>query len=270
MDEGRSELKYAVRVEVRDAILKAAATYVRADPHANLLTDLLPSLQSVDGEPPRGYRVCSLYLDTFDLSGYTERLAEARIRNRVRVRTYGLPGENATVFLESKRKLAQRVIKHREKVGTCEEWASYDSQHPWREAVARHADPKHFGERWLSAVDGPDMFPVCRVTYLRETWVDGEARLTLDHKVQASANPSPTDLQGFSDIDLIPEGWMVLELKFSGSEPPWMRRLVNTFHLAAEPVSKFALGVVKTLRADREGELRYLTPPSIQRARGAA
>ena len=270
INEGRSELKYAVRVEHRDAILAGAATYVRADPHANLLHEFLPELMDTEGEPPRGYRVCSLYLDTENLHGYTERLAEARIRNRVRVRTYGVPGQNSAVFLEAKRKLAQRVIKHREKICTCDEWASFDAQHPWREAVAAAEDSRHFGERWLNAVDGPQMYPVCRVTYIRETWIDGSSRLTLDHKIQASSNPAPTDLQGYCDVDLIPEGWMVLELKFNGAEPPWMRRLVQTMHLAAEPVSKFALGVVKTRRADHTSELRYLTPPSILRARGAA
>ncbi len=266
MNEGRFELKYAVPLERRAAVLAAAAPYVEADDNGDLLDGLLPDDVLDSGPRPRGYRVCSLYLDTPRLDGYAERLAEARIRNRVRVRTYGVPGEDAPVFLEAKRKLDRNVIKHRAVFGTTTEWGADGSLRPWQRAVADHLDPYQVGQRWLDVVDGKGMEAVCRVSYVRETWMSGRTRLTLDHAIRATAWPDPRDLQGWDHEDLLPTGWFVLELKFTGAEPVWMRQLVRELHLVAEPVSKFALGVVQTVRASPAAEVRRVTPPSILRS----
>ena len=135
MNEGRFELKYALPLERRQEVLAAAWDHVQPDPNGAEISALLPDDVLSSGPSPRGYRVCSLYLDTLDLQGYTERLAEARIRNRVRVRSYGLPGEVAPVFLESKRKLHRNVVKHRIRVGDTQAWSDGDSIRPWRDAV---------------------------------------------------------------------------------------------------------------------------------------
>lgn len=266
MNEGRFELKYALPIERRAHVLREAWQHIKADPNGQDMSDMLPGVVE-EGQPkPRGYRVCSLYLDTSTLDGYTERLAEARIRNRVRIRTYGRAGENAPVFLESKRKLNRNVVKHRIRVGTTEDWEKGDAKRPWRDAVRRHGDPRGFARRWLSHVDATDMLAVCLVTYLRETWVDGPNRLTVDHQIRATAWPDPRALQAKANTALIPEGWMVLELKFNGVEPVWMRHLVQKLKLMSEPVSKFALGMVHTVRDAPPTELRRVTPPSLVRA----
>ena len=123
-----------------------------------------------------------------------------------------------------------------------------------------------FARRWLDAVDGVDMRAVCHVTYVRETWVQGRCRLTIDHDLRAHAWPDPRELQAHAAKPLLPPGWIVLELKFNGAEPGWMRQLVMNLQLMSEPVSKFALGVVKTVRGAPPTELRRVTPPSLVRA----
>lgn len=266
MNEGRFELKYALPLDRRAEVLDEAWENVEADANGDEISPLLPAAVHAHGPPPRGYRVCSLYLDTVDLQGYSERLAEARIRNRVRVRTYGLPGDVAPVFLEAKRKLHANVVKHRIKTGTTATWATGDAVRPWRRAVREHGDPRGFARRWLDAVDSVDMRAVCHVTYVRETWVQGSSRLTIDHDLRAQAWPDPRQLQAHAATPLLPPGWIVLELKFNGAEPAWMRRLVQRLQLMSEPVSKFALGVVRTVRDGPDAELRRVTPPSLVRA----
>lgn len=270
MNEGRFELKYALPLARRAEVLEEAWAHVKADANGAEIAPLLPPEVLADGPAPRGYRVCSLYLDTLDLMGYTERLAEARIRNRVRVRTYGLPGDVAPVFLEAKRKLHRNVVKHRIRVGDTQAWAQGDEIRPWRKAVHDHGDPRGFARRWLDAVEHVDMRAVCHVTYVRETWVQGRCRLTIDHDLRAQAWPDPRMLQAHAGTPLLPPGWIVLELKFNGAEPVWMRQLVMKLRLMSEPVSKFALGVVRTVRGAPATELRRVTPPSLVRARRRA
>ena len=266
MNEGRFELKYALPLDRRDAVLELAAAHVTPDPNGGSLEGLVPPAVLASPYRPRGYRVCSLYLDTPQLHGYAERLAEARIRNRVRVRAYGRPGETTPVFLEAKRKLHRNVVKHRVRICTTDEWSQASGGRPWQQAAGGLASSNSVVRRWLDVVDGADMKAVCRVTYVRETWVQGTARLTLDHCIRGSAWPDPRDLQGQDSQDLLPPGWFVLELKFNGAEPVWMRSLVRAVRLMAEPVSKFALSVVHTVRSAPPGEVRRLTPPSVLRS----
>ena len=265
MTEGRFELKYAIPAQSRETLLDLIGEHISPDPHGKPLNELASTLQSK--HTPLGYAVHSLYFDEPNLEGYGRRLAEARIRNRVRIRTYGQAGENQPMWLEAKRKLGQRVIKHRIRVGDWNSWSQSDPDAPWEQAVERAGqDQQRAAQRWVDVVKNREMRPVCAVHYLRECYAAGRDRLTIDHRVRGSVATSNTDYRQTGTVELIPRDWLVLELKFDDQQPLWMRRLCQTLRLAEEPISKFALGVVHTQRAEREAELRYLTPVSILRA----
>ena len=266
--EGRSELKYALPRARRAELLALAAGHVQAGAFTRSLVGAADLDWAADAPEPQGYRVHSLYLDTPTLDGYGERLADASIRNRLRIRTYGAAGEDAGVILEAKRKLHERVVKQRVVAGRLSDWARLAGPRPWVAAVAAlpAGEAARLGARWLAAVEGPGMVPACSTHYLREVYEAGGDRLTLDHLVRAAAGLGMRDLQSPGQVDLLPPDWMVLELKFGGPMPVWMRRLVRALRLGSEPVSKFALGVARTLRLDRPLEGRWLTPPSLLRA----
>ncbi len=69
---------------------------------------------------------------------------------------------------------------------------------------------------------------------------------------------------------LIPQGFLVLELKFDIRKPSWMRTICSALNLVEEPVSKYGLGVAHTVRTDRLGERKYITPPTLTRSGRAA
>ena len=267
MTEGRFEMKYALPAERREEILARAAAHVQVGAFAQDLSTM-PGIRCSPGSPPvLGYRVHSLYFDSPELHGYGLRLADAEIRNRLRIRTYGDPGQDAPVFMEAKRKLHKVVVKHRVMACTMGQYAGFDAHQPWRDAVLALSGPKaRIGQRWLAALEQGGMVPVCITHYVREVWEDGGARLTLDHLVRASGGERPGELQRLGEVPLIPEDWIVLELKYNDSAPHWMRLLVRDLGLRAEPVSKFALAVARTVRQDAPAELLRLTPPSVLRA----
>lgn len=266
--EGRSELKYALPVSRRGEVMAAAKGHVVVGAHTHSLADTPEVAWDRSDPEPYGYRVHSLYLDSPRLDGYGRRLAEADIRNRVRIRTYGVAGDDSRVFLEAKRKLHERVVKHRVAVGGVHAWAAEDSVEPWVSAVGRLKGRRdqRLAQRWVAAVLAEEMIPACMTHYVREVYEDGTARLTLDHHVRGSHGGDPRQLHRPGEVTLLPPDWMVLELKFNGTEPGWMHNLLRVMRLASEPVSKFALAVVRTVRQDRPIELHYLTPPSLERA----
>lgn len=265
--EGRSELKYALPAARRGEVLALAGGHVQVGAHTHSLAETPGVTWDPADPPPFGYRVHSLYLDTPRLDGYGSRLDGEVIRDRLRIRTYGLPGESAAVYLEAKRKLHRLVVKHRVRAGGMRAWQERAPALPWDGAVAAlEGEARRVGERWLAAVAAGGMVPVCITHYVREVWEDGSTRLTLDHAVRASGGEDPWRLQRQGEVPLLPEDWIVLELKYNGAAPGWIRTLVREMRLQAEPVSKFALAVARTARRDAPAELVRLTPPSVLRA----
>ena len=264
VDIGRFELKYAVPVTLRDRILALAEGYVKPDKHALHLASGL-----------RGYEVHSLYLDSPDLQDYRQRLAERKIRDRLRVRSYG-PREAGPfpVFLENKRKLDNWVIKARVALpASSEQYLATTEPEPWRLWASQITGAGAYAARhFVRLTGGGRRVPVSVVHYTREVFVGlnpdrPKVRLTLDHNVTASTrNLSYSNLYGAHDVELIPPDWMVLEMKFGGSKPGWMRRICRELGLRAVPVSKFGLSVGLGAAGSRYREVRYLTPRPIRRA----
>jgi len=263
-DQGRFEMKFAVPMLMRDELIRRSTPFMKPDPKAHSLDQELPVRHAW------GYAVHSLYFDTPRLDDYFERLQEMKIRNRLRVRTYGRPGDCAPVFLENKRKLDNRVVKQRVRICNTKQWKQTPSEYPWEPWVEK-LDPskryvgKHFN--WL--VSSGRRQPVSIVHYLREVYVPrepraGRLRFTLDHQITVTTNPPMHNLHAPPDAQLIPFDWMVMELKYDRHPARWMLELCRDLHLLSEPISKFGMSVARTLRRHKMHEVRYLTPRSLR------
>lgn len=260
LDDGRFELKYAVLADQLAAVVDAIAGAVEPDPHA----DVLPSGR-------RGYVVHSTYFDTPDLLEYTARLSQHRVRRRVRVRTYGARGERRPVFLELKRKLDEQVIKLRAEVTDADTWQAL-GERPWEAFVdAADAEVRAMARRFTEVVRQVGLAPNVSVHYEREVFVDARAdrdrvRLTIDRAITASRVSGAADLYPAPEVDVLRSDVGVLEFKFDGAEPAWMRSVTRDLGLRAEPVSKYALAVARLLRADRPLEFGHLSPMCLRGA----
>jgi len=258
---GRYELKYLLPTSRREEVLELAAPHVRPDPHSKPINGGLI-----------GYEVHTLYLDTPGLDDYFERLERRKVRNRLRVRTYGRADEAHPVFLENKRKSGKWVVKHRVPVCDSATWCGFEDPRPWSDLAQRVEGPGEYAaSSFCQLVDGGGRHPVSVVHYEREVYVphehdDRHIRLSLDHKVRATVNPTADQLFAAPQVDLIPPDWMVMELKFLSSAPRWMGELCRELQVHAIPVSKFGLSIARGVRGNQQ-ELRLLTPrPLLGRA----
>ncbi len=263
VDLGRFELKYAIPAQLRDRVLELARGHVRPDRHA---LDLPGGL--------KGYEVHSLYLDSPRLSDYRERLAEHKVRNRLRLRTYGPRASGPfPVFLENKRKLENWVIKHRVALpDDSEAYLARAGTEPWLRSVEGIVGAGRWAaEHFVRLTSSGQRVPVSVVHYTREVFVSPDpdrprVRLTLDHRVSASTrNLAYNSLYQERDVALIPPDWVVMEMKFGGTKPGWMRRICRELGLRAVPVSKFGLSVAMGVAGNRYHEVRYLTPRPLRR-----
>lgn len=256
---GRYEFKYALPVDRREQILQIAADHVLPDPHAKVLPSGLT-----------GYTVHSLYLDTPRLSDYYERLESRKVRNRLRIRTYGEPGTRQPVFLENKRKYEQFVVKARVRVTDADAWGACENPRPWLAFCDGIRGGKRYAtEHFARLVERDRRGPVSIVHYDREVFVardpnQPKVRLTMDHEVTATVAPQANELYGPPHVALLPPDWMVLELKFDFHRPGWMKTLCRELGLRAVPISKFGLSVAKGVAGNKYAEVRFLTPRPLR------
>ena len=94
----RHELKFYLPEELYPDLIRQIRPYMALDPY----------LRQTEA---KSYLVRSLYLDTDDLKAYNEKLFGAYHREKFRVRAYN--HEPSTIFLETKRKYNNIVVKDR-------------------------------------------------------------------------------------------------------------------------------------------------------------
>ena len=262
---GRYELKYVIPSSWRSTIVDLISPFAVPDPQAGDL-----------GHGRRGYRVRSLYFDTVQLSDYFERLDQAKVRNRLRVRTYDDPDARRPVFLENKRKCGRMVIKHRFRLCDSRRWLECNEPRPWLDLhEASNGSLQYAASVFHQLVEGGRRRPVSSVRYDREAFVPRDpqtngVRLTLDHDVRANVATTAHDLFAPSQVGLIPRQWIVMELKFQRFAPAWMHTLRRELAICAVPVSKFGLSVARCLRGTHPHELRALTPKPLLKRECAA
>jgi hypothetical protein len=262
--QGRFEMKFAVPMLLRDELIRRCSDFMMPDPQAHRLD------QELSVKNAWGYSVHSLYFDTPALDDYFERLQEMKVRNRIRIRTYGQRGDSSPIFLENKRKLDDRVIKQRVKICNTDQWRLTPGAFPWEPWVAKLKGGKSYAGRHFSwLVRTARRTPVSIVHYIREVYVPrlpttGRLRFTLDHQVSVTQRPTIADLHAPPDALLIPSDWMVMELKYDRFPTRWMLQLCHELRLISEPISKFGMSVAQTLRSHKPHEVRYLTPRSLR------
>lgn len=90
----RYEKKYRLTAERQRAILQGMAPYMKKDAYG-------------------AYTICNIYYDTPDWRLIRTSLEKPVYKEKLRVRSYGVPGEDGRVFVELKKKYDGVVYKRR-------------------------------------------------------------------------------------------------------------------------------------------------------------
>lgn len=222
-----TELKFLIAADLATEIRVWARQEMAADPYA----------AGPDGD---AYQTTTLYFDTPAFDVFHRRGSFGR--SKYRVRQYGT---SDMVFLERKMRTSDRLAKRRTLVPIAESAKLAD-------AVPDRAWSGAWLHRRLLA---RGLRPVCTIRYNRTARVAmsaaGPLRLTVDHQLRAQT-ASDFRLNGLDispmSTDLL-KGDMILELKFRQAVPALFKRLIETFSLAPQKLSKYrtvapALGLV--------------------------
>ena len=221
----RHEIKYMITDEQREKILKGLEGRMIPDPH---------------GEST----ICNVYYDTPDFRLIRRSLEKPKYKEKIRLRSYGTPGENTIVFLELKKKYKGVVYKRRIELPekSAEEYmAGKLSVDELMKVIAGESCPQIVKEldyfRQFYANLKPEVY-LCydRSAYFSEE--DDSLRITFDKNIRWRTD-NVSLREGPGGKDLLDQNASLMEIKTSSAMPVWLMKILSEAEARPSSFSKY-------------------------------
>ncbi len=177
--------------------------------------------------------VCSLYFDTADYRVIRASIDAKTYKEKLRLRCYGTPSPEDTVFLELKKKYKGVVYKRREKIPLSAAYKYIETGTPPADTqIIREID-------WMRKKDS--LTPMILLAYDREAFFSEKTeglRLTFDTNVRFRTEDLRLDHGPYGQT-LLPIGTYILEIKTLGAMPLWLTHALDALALYPTSFSKY-------------------------------
>lgn len=221
----RCEKKMLVDDDIIEDFIKDISEYMHADEY------------NVDGKP---YMICNLYFDDDGDNVIRHSLSKPSYKEKLRIRSYGVPGDDTTVFIEIKRKLRGVGTKRRAKLPLALLREYLDT--------GKHPDKLgYIDNQVLSEIDyylqTYKVYPKVYISYMRRAFFgksDKDFRVTLDKDITTRRYDLDLSLGSYGEL-LLPTGKTLLEVKFAGAVPFWFTHIMSKYSLSFSSHSKYGM-----------------------------
>ena len=227
----RYEKKYLLTQDQYRAVLFGMAPYMKADVY------------------PR-YSISNIYYDTDGYDLIRASLEKPVYKEKLRMRSYGVPGRYDTVFIEIKKKFDGVVYKRRITM-PMQDAARYmrGIQSGTGSQISREID--YFMQMYRPQ---PKVF----IAYDREAYAaadGGELRITFDTALRARSNE--LDLRsGDHGRLLLDSDLYLMEIKIPGAVPLWLARLLSANGIFPTSFSKYGAYYKQFVLGGRAAEMK--------------
>jgi SPX domain protein involved in polyphosphate accumulation len=227
----RNEIKYFVAPTVVQQVKDSISPFVSTDPHMNGY---------------KNYTVRSIYFDTPELDYHYEKMDGLKVRKKLRLRTYNNFENDKIAFLEIKRRYNQIIVKERAKVSL--EKAQNFLECPKSNGIFDTKDTlkKRVLEKFAYNLANENLKSTLLVVYEREAYQgihDPTTRITFDSNLRYKVDPEISEIFNEHDLETILGDYVIIEFKFNDFMPKWMRKIMRTFCLSAQSISKYCTGI---------------------------
>jgi len=197
------------------------------------------------------HTIQNIYWDTDTFTLLRASIEKPVYKEKLRVRSYGVPKADDKVFVELKKKFKDVVYKRRDSMTLAQADAYLAGGAPPRPSqILREIDRFR-----LQYPVEPRVF----IAYERTAWagrLQPELRLTFDENIRWRA--SRLDLsQGSEGEDLLEPGQILMEIKIPGAMPLWLSRALS--ELSIFPASFSKVGLCYTQHLAYGAALQHLT-----------
>ena len=210
----RYEKKYMLTPEQYRAMIRGMAFYMRPDEH------------------PR-YTIGNVYFDTADYGLIRASLEKPVYKEKLRVRSYGVPKDDGLAFVEIKTKFDGVVYKRRVTMTAAEaaDWLR-GGRPPKESQISREID-------WFMSFYHPA--PAVYIAYDREAYAgveNGELRITFDRDLRWRGDH--VDLRaGDHGNPILGSDQILMEIKIPGAAPLWLAHLLSENQIVSTSFSKY-------------------------------
>lgn len=229
----RVEKKYRITAEEKEALLAAVGDSLIPDSHGKST-------------------ICSLYLDTKDHLLIRNSIDAGAYKEKLRLRSYGIPGVDSRVFFEIKKKYKGVVYKRRVAMSLLEAQRYLDRGiAPIKSQIMDEID---YAMRFYG-----NPRPSMLVAYEREAYYVKAypyVRLTFDSAVRYRQDRLLLDL-GSDGKQILPDGQYLLEIKTDGAMPVWLAQTLSRLQILPASFSKYGTAYRDSLKLSQmtqEGE----------------
>ena len=213
----RYEKKYLLNPEQYQKIRAGLAPYMEADEHGR-------------------YTICNLYYDTPDFQLIRASLDKPVYKEKLRMRSYGVPADGDSVFVELKKKYKGVVYKRRTalEAGEALDYLAGRCNPRAKDQICREID--WFLGRYHPA---PQVF----IAYDREALAGLEDRvLRVTFDIDLRWRDTALDLRsGDGGERIISRDQILMEIKIPGSAPVWLSRLLSENRVFPTSFSKYGV-----------------------------
>lgn len=198
------------------------------------------------------HTINNIYFDTPNYELIRTSLDKPVYKEKLRLRSYGTPTKEDTVFIELKKKFDGVVYKRRTPMALWEaEDYLYRGIHPAKDTqIIRELD--YFLQQYT-------LNPAVFLAYDRKAYFGNEnpeLRVTFDHNIRCRTN-SLHLAQGSTGQPIIDECYTLMEVKIPGTMPFWMSRLFSELGLFSTSFSKYGTYYKQNYIALMQGGTHY-------------
>ena len=179
------------------------------------------------------YSISNIYYDTEHFDLIRASLEKPVYKEKLRLRSYGVPGSLDPAFLEIKKKFDGVVYKRRITMKTQDAVRYLDGE--------RRGDNSQIGREidYFLRLYRPE--PKVFIAYDREAWAaadGGELRITFDNALRVRSND--LDLRaGDHGVSLLGDDRILMEIKIPGTAPLWLAHLLSAGGIYPVSFSKY-------------------------------
>lgn len=198
-------------------------------------------------------KICNLYMDTQDDLLVRRSIEKPKYKEKMRLRSYGVPSDDSKVYLEIKKKVAGVVYKRRTSLTAAEAMAYFQDGVIGREMDQITSEIDAMKRRY-------DLYPKLYLAYDREAYREVEPsadmlRITMDASIRSREYGVDLRLGDAGEL-LLPADMHVMEVKTARAIPLWLCEALSRYHVYPTSFSKYG----------RIYQRRFEAKPTISRS----
>lgn len=212
----RYEKKYLLQPEQAAAFRRAIEPYMRTDAYGRTT-------------------ICSVYMDTPDYRLIRASLEKPVYKEKLRLRTYGVPKNHGTAFVEIKKKYKGVVYKRRVSMPytQAEAWLFRGEGAPGTGQI--ESEIEWFMQTYAGIAPAADIFYERIALYGIE---DPGLRITLDERIRYRTRDLSLTSGPAGEL-LIAPGEQLVEIKAAGAMPVWLASTLSALEIFPTSFSKY-------------------------------